>query len=58
MYIFITAKEFSKVHNYNIGQVAQVFGYGLDSSGDGRMEIFIHAFMSRLVLVPTQPPVN
>ena len=40
----------------------EALGYGLDGPGsipgDGEIEIFLHSFMSRLVLSPTQPPIK
>ena len=46
-----------------MGKVVQVaVGYGLDGSGstpgDGGVEIFLHSFVSRLVLGTTQPPIK
>ena len=49
----------------SVGQVAQAaraLDYGLDSPGSipgvGGVEIFLHSFVSRLVLGSTQPPIN
>ena len=40
----------------------QSLDYGLDGLGSipnvGRVEIFLHSFMSRLVLGSTQPPIK
>ena len=32
--------------------------YGLDGPGVGGVEIFLHSFMSKLILGSTQPPIN
>ena len=40
----------------------KALGYGLDGpdsiTGGGGMEIFLHSFVSRLVLESTQPPIK
>ena len=53
-------------YNYiEVGQVAQTvrcLGYGLNGPGSiqgvGGVRIFLHSFVSRLVLGSTQPPIN
>ena len=44
------------------GSSGKVLGYGLDGPGSipgvGGVEIFLHSFVSRLALGPTQPPIK
>ena len=47
---------------FNLISNGEALGYGLDGPGsipgDGEVEIFLHSFMFRLVLSPTQPPIK